>query len=401
MLLVAGALSVVSLVAVLVTDIHHGIDLDVYRLGGRAWLTGQPLYGRLPPTTVGVSLPFTYPPLAAVLFSPLALVPRAVAVALVLAGSLAALTVTCYLVVVRAAEWFGRWQPAVVVAAALPVLTASEPIRETLTFGQVNLVLMAMVAVDCLGGGKRWPRGVLVGLAAAVKLTPAAFLLFLLVRRDVRALLTSLAAFVLAAGGGFLLARADSVRFWGRAVVDANRTGEPSFASNQSVRGALIRFGLTSGGQAVAWLVVSVLVVALGWVAMRRLLASGVAGAVPLALVVNAVVALLVSPVTWSHHWVWAAPGVLLLLGLALHTGSRVLLAVVGFAAVVFAVGPQWLVPNRHRVELTWNAGQHLVGDLYLWLGLALLVGCAVLRLGAARAAVPARRWQRLREPVG
>jgi alpha-1,2-mannosyltransferase len=67
---------------------------------------------------------------------------------------------------------------------------------------------------------------------------------------------------------------------------------------------------------------------------------------------------------------------------------------------VVFAVGPQWLVPNRHRVELTWTAGQHLVGDLYLWLGLALLVGCAVLRVGVARAAVPAHRWQRLREPV-
>ena len=66
----------------------------------------------------------------------------------------------------------------------LPAALFLEPVRNTLNYGQVNVALMALVAADCLAAAPRWPRGALVGLAAAVKLTPAAFVLFFLLRRD-------------------------------------------------------------------------------------------------------------------------------------------------------------------------------------------------------------------------
>ncbi|WP_223198839.1 glycosyltransferase 87 family protein [Solihabitans fulvus] len=373
------ALEIVAVIAVLATDLHHGIDLDVYRLGGHAWLTGQPLYGQLPPTTIGVTLPFTYPPLAAVLFSPLALIPRWLAVALVLAVSFGALAFTLHLVVRRAADWFLGWAPAAVVAVALPLLTGFEPVRETLTFGQVNLVLMALVAADCLLPSTRWPRGTLIGIAAAIKLTPAAFLLFFLVRKDFRAAVTSGVVFLLAVASGFLLAGADSLRYWRSTFLDADRAGNPTFASNQSLRGALVRLGLPGATVQLLWVVLAVAVVVVGWVAIRRLLGTGLPGAEPLAVAANATVALLVSPVSWSHHWVWATPCLVLLFGLAVRTRDRGLAIACLLASAVFAIGPQWLVPNRYYVELRWNLGQHLVGDLYVLTGLAFLVACCVL----------------------
>jgi hypothetical protein len=136
------------------------LDLDVYRLGARMWLSGGDLYGLLPPTIIGNHLPFTYPPVAAVLFTPFTLVPLPVAGVVLTALSVVALVVVPRLTPAR-------------VAVVLPVALLLEPVRETLGFGQVNLLLMALVALDCLHRRPRWPRGVLVGLAAAIKLTPA------------------------------------------------------------------------------------------------------------------------------------------------------------------------------------------------------------------------------------
>jgi alpha-1,2-mannosyltransferase len=69
-------------------------------------------------------------------------------------------------------------------AVALPVSLLLEPVWETLQFGQLNLRLMALIALDGLVERPRWPRGMLVGIAAAIELTPAAFVLFFLLRKD-------------------------------------------------------------------------------------------------------------------------------------------------------------------------------------------------------------------------
>ena len=61
----------------------YRLDLDVYRIGAQRWLHGWPLYDLFPVTRVGPPLPFTYPPVAAVLFSPLVVLPLGVDSALI------------------------------------------------------------------------------------------------------------------------------------------------------------------------------------------------------------------------------------------------------------------------------------------------------------------------------
>ena len=156
----------------------YRIDLDVYRIGGRVWLSGGNLYGRLPPTRAGVRLPFTYPPAAAVLLSPFSLVPMTVAVTVLTLVTIALLAVV--LAVVLRHLGGPRGGPLWALAWLLPPALFLEPVRDTLAFGQVNVALMALVTLDCLTDIPRWPRGALVGLAAAVKLTPLAFVLFFL-----------------------------------------------------------------------------------------------------------------------------------------------------------------------------------------------------------------------------
>jgi alpha-1,2-mannosyltransferase len=114
-----------------------------------------------------------------------------------------------------------------------------EPVRNTISYGQVNVLLTALVAADCLVPGGRWPRGALVGLAAAVKLTPAAFVLFFLLRRDYRAASTAALSFGVAAAAGFALAWRDSVRYWTSVVFQSGRPGNPAYAANQSLEAVL------------------------------------------------------------------------------------------------------------------------------------------------------------------
>ena len=122
------------------------------------------------------------------------------------------------------------------VAWLLPVALLLEPVRTTLAYGQINIVLMALVALDGLTEEPRWPRGALVGLAAAVKLTPAAFVLFFLLRRDYRAAAVAGVSFAAATVAGFALAGHDSVRYWTAAVFQTGRIGGPATAANQCVQ---------------------------------------------------------------------------------------------------------------------------------------------------------------------
>lgn len=179
-----------------------------------------------------------------------------------------------------------------------------EPVRQNLGFGQVNALLMAAIAVDVLVRHPRWPRGALIGIAISIKLTPAAFLLLFLLRRDWRALATSVAAAAASVGVAWLIMPADSAQYWFHTLKETSRIGPPYFAGNQSLKGFAFRLGLGDGASTAVWLALSVVAVVLAAVWMRRLLADG---AVPAALLVNAAAVLLVSPVSWSHHWVWAA----------------------------------------------------------------------------------------------
>jgi len=188
--------------------------------------------------------------------------------------------------------------------------------------------------LDCLVRNPRWPRGMLVGVAAAVKLTPAAFVLFFLLRGDRRAAVTALVSFLGATAVGFALNPAGSVRYWTSIVFDPDRIGGVASAANQSVKAFLARLGIEQG---LLWLVLAAVAVVVGAIAMRK-------ARHPVdALCVNAFVVLLASPVSWTHHWVWIVPVLL--------------------AAWLFMLAPQW-----------WSGPLGFVlGNAYLWCAIGVL----------------------------
>ena len=372
-----AALAAANLAAVtffLLSYHQHGIsfgpdriDLDVYRIGARTWLRGGSLYGRLPPTPAGPRLPFTYPPIAAAALAPLALVPATVAgtvltlVTIALAAAVLRLFLRRLFLNPAAAGWL------------LPAALFLEPVRNTLAFGQVNVILMAMVAFDALAAAPSWPRGVLTGLAAAVKLTPAAFVLFFLLRRDYRAAATAGLSFAAATGLGFALAGRDSVRYWTSIVFQAGRVGQPDYAGNQSLQGVLARAGLSPHSPAglAAWLVLSLAVLVVAGLGMRRALA---AGEPCLALSLNAFAALLISPISWSHHWVWCVPAILTLASLARRHRSRLAAAAAACGLVMFAAAPQWWFPHGAGRELRWAPWEQAAGSSYVLFAAAVLI---------------------------
>ena len=393
------ALLTVNLAAVtacLLSYSRHGvgfglyrIDLAAYRMGGQSWLHGDDLYGQAP-VSRGLPLPFTYPPVAAILLAPLALMGMSAAGTVLTLGSIALAAVVLRLFLRRldgpadglsggqsdglagGSVWAVGW--------LLPPALLLEPVRSTLAYGQVNLVLMALVALDCLVTAPRWPRGALTGLAAAVKLTPAAFLLFFLLRRDYRAAATAGVSFAAATAAGFALAGRDSVRYWSVTVFQTGRVGDPAHAANQCLQAVLARAGLaphTAGGTA-AWLALSALVAVLTCRGMRRAVA---ASQDCLALSLNAFAALLISPMSWSHHWVWCAPALLAVADLGRRYHCRLAVAAAACGLVIFAVAPQWWLGKFAGPEASWAAWQQVIGSSYVVFAVIVLLLAACGRL--------------------
>ncbi|WP_406639535.1 glycosyltransferase 87 family protein [Amycolatopsis sp. WGS_07] len=348
------------------TSSFNPVDLQVYRFGADAVLHGGDLYGPLPATTAGSMLPFIYPPFAAILFSALALPPLSVASVLLDLVSVVSLWVVLYVVVRRVRQGWNRCTATVTACALTVAALAFEPVRATLSFGQINLVLMALVAVDCLAPTTRLPRGVLVGLAAAIKVTPAGFLLFFVLAKDFRAIRNALITGAGATLLGFLIApHASAQYFFGGGLTGAGGFSGAPYATNQTIQGALNRLALLPGTYDLWWLALSAFVLIATVVVMRRV--DG-----PLAFVVNAAAVLVLSPISWSHHWVWVVPAALILAA-RVRTPYAAAALIAGIA--VFVIGPHTLVPSSGMRELAWGPWEHLVGDAYLLVALGFLVG--------------------------
>lgn len=397
MVLAVGTVLWVATLAKLLGPEHDElIDLSVYRTGGQAWLHSVSLYAEgFPSPLPGPRLPFTYPPLAAVLFAGLAVLPWWVAVALLVAAGIAGLALACWLgaaALARSGLLAGATRPAgaspgeplgpdlrrrvaLLVAAALAAAPLLEPVRETISFGQINMLLVGMIAADCLLPRTPWPRGALIGLAAAIKLTPAAFVLFFLARRQWRPVLVAAGTFGAAGLLGLLLAPRDTRDYWTGALFDPDRIGRLEFASNQSLRGVLHRLALPDAVETVAWLGLAAAVAGLALVATA---AAHRRGDDLGALLVTAAAALLASPVSWSHHWVWAVPGLLWLANRVLLAPGRLRVLPLAGTLAVFAAAPFWWLPYRDGREFSWSAAQQLLGGAYVWIGLAVLIAAAV-----------------------
>ncbi|MEU4464004.1 glycosyltransferase 87 family protein [Streptomyces sp. NPDC024017] len=298
LLLVFALATLVTVFTATVPLLRDWFDLRVYYGSIDTWVHhGGRIYDyRVPGTTYG----FTYPPFAAVAMAPMALLGLHTAIVAALLLNLAALAVVLRLLAGpdwRRHGWFG-W------ALLACLLTLFEPLRDTFSFGQVNLLLLALVLTDAtlLATGRGRLAGVGIGLAAAVKLTPALFIGLLLVARRWRA---AAVATAVALGATALAAGVDpdaSRFYWTEALWDTDRVGHLDYVSNQSVQGVLARLG--EEDRAV-WAVVVLLILGVWAVRTRR---AAVAGDWTAAFALTGLAACLVSPITWVHHLVWLLP---------------------------------------------------------------------------------------------
>jgi alpha-1,2-mannosyltransferase len=376
----------------LLGHIPYRIDIDVYRMGGQAWLDGRPLYadGVMFHTRGGLDLPFTYPPLAAVVFSPFALLSLDAASIAITLTTLILLIVATTILLTRLDVWpdppVGKsavtgepvWLRRAWLAAAIvaPAVIFFEPIRSNFDFGQINVVLMTLVIADCVPRKTPWPRGMLLGLAIALKLTPAVFLLYFVLRRDTRALVVTAASAVVATLAGFAFTWRDSLEYWTETVRNTDRIGTATLNTNQNIAGALARLGIGEGMRFVLWTVACFAVLGLTVWAARRVLK---AEQPVLALICVAMFGLVVSPVSWSHHWVWVLPTVLVTSIVAYRQRHAALAVVsaVGIALMIWTPIP--LMPEHE--ETSASLWRQLAGGSYVWWAIAVIVVAGTVSL--------------------
>ena len=365
----------------------HFVDLRVYRMGGSAVLHGEHLYQlRL------VQLPFTYPPFAAVVFTILAAVPWTVAVTGLTGASAVALPTALYLVQrlpgpVRQRDRATAWAVALAAATAAVWL---EPASATLGYGQVDILLTAAVLYDLSLPDTARRKGVMIGLAAGLKLTPAIFAAYLLVTGRRRAAATATAVFAGTVAAGFAALPASSAWFWAGQFASPGHVSPIQDPQNESLAGALARTMHTAHVLPV-WLplaaVVAVTGLALAAAAARR-------GDEALGFGLCAVTGLLVSPISWIHHWVIAIPALLiagLAAGRAYRAGNVPAAALVTVAITAIAViGWTGLAGETPRSGWLALPASVLVRSVsYVLIGLAVLVAgaCSQARSAPSRAA--------------
>jgi len=358
------------------------IDLEVYRFGVQSWWDGHPLYAPLPPTANGSVLPFVYPPFAALLLSPLVLLGWDASVVTLYVISTICFGLTIYLV--SRAVWpkLGRMGGLCAASIALPLSVFLEPVSQTYQFGQVSLIMMALVAIDCLAGRTVWPRGFGIGIAAAIKLTPAAFVLFFLVRKDYRSAIRAGITFAIAAIIGFFADFHASIQYWFQGGLSGGGVSGTAFKTNQTIEAVLVRTGLSGAPEKILWILLVAALVVLVGLAMRN-------SAPALALVANAGLGLLVSPTSWSHYYVWVAPALVVMLAYGTRRAldrSWAAAAWFGWAvltAVLFYLAPFHSLPvtDFPIVNMTWTLPQQLSAATFVLVGVALLLAYALPRL--------------------
>ena len=402
------------------------VDLTVYRDGGLIVRHVRPYYDPSAYAPLydwggysSLALKFTYTPFAAIAFAAVSLLPWAVTEFGSVVVNMAALV---------AALWFtfgglGYRDRRVRLGATLLAAAGTfwlQPVIRTIYLGQINLILMAAIMWDLCqpdltaSGRRRWWKGAVTGVAAGIKLVPLIFVPYLLVTRRFREAAATLCGFAATVAVGFAVLPHDSSRWWlhGMFLSDGNRTGFMGWAGNQSLRAIITRFaGSVAAGQD-PWIVAALVALAAGLTAAYLLDRAGYP--VP-ALLATALTGLLVSPVSWDHHWVWIALAVAVTWHYALAAARRAktvraarwtarrLWALIAGMIFCFAAWPDaiwesartlgnlsfgflWAQANTNPVEFArrgdqpgyveyhWHGFQLLWGNTYILAGVALLL---------------------------
>ena len=398
----AGAVYAVSAVvccALAARTSAHFADLQVYRMGGAAVLhDGSRLYQvRL------ADLPFTYPPFAAVVFTGLAVVPWRVAVTALTGASVLALPAALYLMLrlPGPARQRTREQACALALAAAAAAIWLEPARATLGYGQVDILLTAAVLYDLSLPDTARCKGVMIGLAAGLKLTPAIFAAYLLITGRRRAAATATAVFAATVAAGFAALPGSSAWFWAGRFASPGHVSPVQNPQNESLAGALARTMHTAHVLPV-WLplaaAVAVTGLALAAAAARR-------GDEALGFSLCAATGLLISPISWIHHWVIVIPALLvagLTAGRAYRARNVAVAVPITIAITAIAViGWTQLAGDTPRSGwLALSAWALLRSVSYVLIGLAVLVAgaCTQVRSALSRAA-PGTAGQRRTAP--
>ena len=389
----AGAAAVVAALVVLYSAYIPLLnDFEVYFYGGnRVLQAGETGVNELYAPRDG--LPFTYPPFAALIFAAMATLGQSAGgIVFIATALLGAAVVSAWLT--RHYFGLGRWRDAAadwrfraVALAGTAAILLLGPWRDTFDFGQINIILMGLILADFALYGKsragelRWPAGLLIGIAAGIKLTPLAFGLYFLVRRDFKALGWMAAGFFGSIALAWAILPTASVTFWTKILPDTGRIGGPGYVDNLSVKGLLLHLGLPDSTlTSVVWLVL-----ALGLTAVAALVIKWAVEAEEnfVAVSATALLMLLISPVSWSHHWVWMAVG-LPCMGFAIHRvpsrNGRMRLAgwiIVAASVIAFYLTPKYLAVMAGAQE--WGKDpqtqwQLIVASLGVVCGMAMLV---------------------------
>jgi alpha-1,2-mannosyltransferase len=371
------------------------IDLQIYRWGGKLARHSGDLYTGRFPHTEPYHLLFTYPPIAALIFAALSAIPLVVLDWLALVASIAALAGTLWLT--WGALGYQRSAGRVAVTLTMAGLTLwLGPVQQTLSFGQINLILMLVIVADLGLPDTNRAKGIGVGLAAGFKLTPLIFVAYLLFTRRFRAAAVSLATFALTIVVSFVVLPTQSRRYWINGLfLNSHRAGSNEAVTNQSLNGALTRL---TGSLATAhpyWLAASAVIGLGGLLLAAR---ASRQGREMLGILTCALTGLLISPISWVHHWVWIAPALVVAADMAVRArapGAGQLLsgegsspwrwaAWVGVAAIAvpFFFLPPALVPRGTIRDISRHPAPLLTGNLYVISGLVLLclAGLIILR---------------------
>ena len=307
-------------------------DLTEHRQAGHEMLYGLSLYGSRPGPA------FTAPPFAAIVYVPLDLVSHFVAViSMAVVSTIGYLVFATVLARRAGADW---WVTVIVVVGGV----ALEPVWHTVALGQINLVLAALIVLDCLVVGDAG-QGWLIGLAAGISPPSAIFALYFLVGRHWAAaarVVGGLATTILASA---VVAPDDAWRYWTKLVGDTDRLGGLAYVGNQSLDGDLIRLLREEHPPTAAYLTSAAVALVVALVAADRSLRAGEDVA---AVTCIAMAGLLVAPAAWTHQWVWLLPAVLVL---AVRR-DWIWAGVVGGIGVV---APMWFAPATGLREFHHN----------------------------------------------
>ncbi|MFE3516070.1 bifunctional glycosyltransferase 87/phosphatase PAP2 family protein [Streptomyces sp. NPDC059166] len=233
----------------------------------------------------------------------------------------------------------GRRTAFLAAPAAVTLLMVSLPVRNTLFLGQTSVLPVLLVLVACFAvRGERLP-GVLIGVAAALQPAVLLFAVLLGLTGRRRAAVSGGVTFAVCTGLAWAVMPRDSWAYWVHHLAGAGLGENPESTANQSLHGALLRFGLQGPWEIVVFLLLAVVVTVLG---LRRAVRYARDGQLLLAVAVTGCVAVAVSPTAWQHQLLWV------LLAVVGRVGTRAADRLVWPAVVVLVLTlpGKWLLPN-------------------------------------------------------